>query len=181
MNTEALAKTFIGRIFIRIMATIMESRFRYRFFSPIHILQGSEIKKGQNVLEIGCGTGFFTLPAAELIGETGSLLSMDMLQASVDLVSEKVKKAKLKNVQVFRGDALDTTLQDSSLDIIFIFGVIPAPLLAINKLMPEMHRILKPGGILAVWPQSWTNQEILRTKIFIYSSKQNGVINYRKI
>jgi ubiquinone/menaquinone biosynthesis C-methylase UbiE len=181
MNTEALAKSFIGRIFIRAMAAIMESRFRYRFFNPLNILKGSEIREGQKVLEIGCGTGFFTLTAAELIGNKGSLTSLDMLQASVDLVTEKVKKAGLQNVQVFRGDALDTNLEESSLDLIYIFGVIPAPMLAINKLMLEMYRILKPGGKLAVWPQSWTHQEILQTKLFTFSSKRNGVINYQKV
>ncbi len=114
MNTESLAKAFFGEIFIRIMAAIMESRFRYRFFKPLHILQGSEIKKGQKALEIGCGTGFFTLTAAELIGNSGSLISIDMLQASVDLVTEKVKNAGQKNVQVIQGDALDTKLKELS-------------------------------------------------------------------
>jgi ubiquinone/menaquinone biosynthesis C-methylase UbiE len=181
MNTETLMSTFIGRLFIRIMASVMESRLRYRFFNPLNVLKGSEICEGQKVLEIGCGTGFFTLTAAELIGKTGYLISIDMLQASVDLVTEKVKIAGLKNVQVLQGDALNTKLADSSLDLIYIFGVIPAPMLAINKLMPEMHRILKPDGKLAVWPQSWTHQEIINTKLFIYSSKRNGVNNYQKV
>jgi ubiquinone/menaquinone biosynthesis C-methylase UbiE len=181
MNTEALANSFIGRIFIRIMAAIMESRIRYKFCKPSYILQGVEIKEGQKVLEIGCGTGYFTLTAAELIGNKGSLISMDMLQLSVDLVTEKVKNAGLKNVQVIRGDALVTKLKESSLDLIFIFGVIPAPMLPINRLMPEMYRILQPGGILAVWPQSWTHQEILQTKLFSFTSKQNGVMNYQKV
>jgi ubiquinone/menaquinone biosynthesis C-methylase UbiE len=181
MNTEALANTFLGRIFIRIMAAIMESPLRYRFFKALPILQGSEIAKGQKVLEIGCGTGFYTLTAAEIIGTTGYLFSIDMLQTSVDLVTKKVQKSGLKNIKVFRADALDTKLEGSSLDLVYIFGVIPAPMLAISKLMPEIHRILKPGGKLSVWPQSWTHYEILQTKLFTFLGKRNGVNNYQKV
>jgi ubiquinone/menaquinone biosynthesis C-methylase UbiE len=181
MNTEDLGNTFLGKIFIRIMAAIMESRLRYKFFKALPILQGSELAKGQKVLEIGCGTGFYTLTAANIIGTTGSLLSIDMLQASVDLVTEKVQKSGLENIKVFRGDALDTKIEGSSLDLVYIFGVIPAPMLAISKLMPEIHRILKPGGKLSIWPQSWTHYEILQTKLFTFLSKRNGVNNYKKV
>ena len=65
MNTETLANTKIGKAFIRIMASVMESRLRYRFFSPMKILQGEEIQSGQTVLEIGWGTGFFTVHTAK--------------------------------------------------------------------------------------------------------------------
>ena len=57
MNTETLANTKIGKVFIRIMASVMESRLRYRFFGPMKILQGAEIQSGQTALEIGCGNG----------------------------------------------------------------------------------------------------------------------------
>jgi ubiquinone/menaquinone biosynthesis C-methylase UbiE len=181
MNTEALANTFFGKIFIRIIAAIMESRLRYKYFKALPILQGSEIAKGQKVLEIGCGTGFFTLAAAEIIGTTGYLFSIDMLQASVDMVTKKVQKSGVENIKVFRADAMDTKLEGSSLDLVYIFGVIPAPMLAISKLMPEIHRILKPQGKLSVWPQSWTHYEILQTKLFTFLGKRNGVNNYQKV
>jgi protein-L-isoaspartate O-methyltransferase len=64
MKTETFARSIIGKSFIRFMAKAMESRFRYRFFSPVKILQGVESLHGKTVLEIGCGTGFFTIPAS---------------------------------------------------------------------------------------------------------------------
>jgi ubiquinone/menaquinone biosynthesis C-methylase UbiE len=103
---------------------------------------------------------------------------MDVLQVSVDEVSRKVRTANLKNVRVVQGDALNTRIDAGSLDAIFIFGVIPAPMLSLNRLLPEIHRILKPGGTLAVWPPIWTQQVILRSGLFTYTSKRNGVYNY---
>jgi demethylmenaquinone methyltransferase/2-methoxy-6-polyprenyl-1,4-benzoquinol methylase len=103
---------------------------------------------------------------------------MDMLQASVDAVSEKVHSANLKNVRVVKGDALDTLLDAGSFDVVLIFGVIPAPALPFNRLLPEMKRILKPGGILSVWPPSWTHQGIIRSGLFAYTGRKNGVHNY---
>jgi ubiquinone/menaquinone biosynthesis C-methylase UbiE len=178
MNPETISNTLLGKIFVRIIAAIMESRFRYHFFGPGKILEGAEIGPGQKVLEIGCGTGFFTLTAAKMIGDQGSLFSMDVLQISVDTVREKARKANLHNVHVVKGDALNTQLEDGSFDKAIIFGVIPAPMLPMNKLMAEMHRVLKPGGIMAVWPPSWVHKSIIQTGLFKPSNKRNNVMNY---
>ena len=180
MNTEAFANTKIGHLFVRIMAAIMESRFRYRFFGPMRILQGADIQPGQTVLEIGCGTGFFTLPAARLLGDRGTLVAMDMLSMSVEAVTKKVQTANLRNVLVVQGDALNTQLDAESLDAILLFGVIPAPMLPVERLLSEMHRILKPSGTMAVWPPSWVHQTIIQSGLFIFSGKRNSVFNYRR-
>ena len=149
---QALGDSKIGQLWIRGLGAAMESRFRYRFFGPTKILQGADIHPGQIVLEVGCGTGYFTIPAAQLIGDQGCLLAMDVLPASVEMVAEKVQAANLENVRVVQGDALDTKLEAQSLDAVLLFGVIPAPMLPLDQLLPEMHRILKPEGALAVWP-----------------------------
>jgi ubiquinone/menaquinone biosynthesis C-methylase UbiE len=161
----------------------MESRFRYRFFPPMKILKGADIAPSNVVLEIGCGTGFFTIPAAQLIGEQGSLTSIDVIQESVDFVFKKLQEANLKNVRVLKGNAMDTGLNSDSFDEILLFGIIPAPMLPLNRLLPELHRILKTDGSLAVWPPipGWLPQAIIKSGLFILSSKRNGVSNFKRI
>jgi len=180
VNIEALSSSKIGQFFTRVIAAVMESRFRYRFFGPMQILRGADIHPGQTVLELGCGTGFFTITAAQLVGDQGCLVAMDVLQVSVETVSKKVQTANLKNVRVVKGDAMNTKLDAESMDAVLLFGVLPAPMLPLDRLLPEMHRILKPGGIMAVWPPSWIPQSIPRSGLFTYASKRNGVFNFRR-
>jgi len=182
MDTERIAGSTTGKLFIRALAAGMESRFRYRFFGPVNILRGAEIVPGQTVLEVGCGTGFFTIPAARLIGDQGCLVAMDVLSDSVDLVSRKVQTAGLKNVRVVKGDALDTGLDAESFHAVLLFGVIPAPMLPLSRLLPEMHRVLKAEGTLAVWPSipGWLPGSILQSGLFTHTSKRNGVHNFRR-
>jgi SAM-dependent methyltransferase len=108
MNTHAISRSPLGKSFIRVLAAGMESRFRYRFFGPMNILRGADLLPGQRVLEVGCGTGYFTLPAARWTGEQGCLVALDIFAESVELVSKKVQTANLTNVCVVKGDALDT-------------------------------------------------------------------------
>jgi demethylmenaquinone methyltransferase/2-methoxy-6-polyprenyl-1,4-benzoquinol methylase len=182
MDTKMIAESRIGRLFIKVLAAGMESRFRYRFFSPTNILAGVDMLPGQTVLEVGCGTGYFTLPAARMIGDGGCLVAMDLLTDSVELVSQKAQTAKLNNLRVIQGNALDTGLDAESFHTVLLFGVIPAPMLPLSQLLPEMHRIMKTGGTLAVWPSipGWLPHSILQSGLFTYSYKRNGVHNFKR-
>jgi ubiquinone/menaquinone biosynthesis C-methylase UbiE len=182
MNTESFARTKFGHIFVRVLAAGMESRFRHRFFPPEKILQGVDMSPGQAVLEVGCGTGFFTIPAAGMIGEQGRLVAMDILAESVAYVTGKVRAAGLQNVQVIKGDALQTDLDSSGFDAVLLFGVIPAPMLPLNRLLAELHRVLKPEGNLAVWPPvpGWLPQAVLKSGLFTLTAKRNNVYNFKR-
>jgi ubiquinone/menaquinone biosynthesis C-methylase UbiE len=182
MDTESISESAVGKLFIKTLAAGMESRFRYRFFGPVNILKGAELLPGQVVLEVGCGTGYFTLPAAQMIGEQGYLVAMDLLSDSVELVARKVQTATLKNVRVVKGDALDTGLEAESFDTVLLFGVIPAPMLPLTRLLPEMQRVLKPEGSLAVWPAfpGWLPHSILQSGRFTFVYKKNGVNNFMR-
>ncbi len=182
MSIEAIQQSPCGRFFTKLVAAAMESRIRYWFFSPTRILHGLDQLSGQKVLEVGCGTGYFTVPAARLIGVQGSLVAMDLLSESVELVSTKVQDAKLRNVRVIKGDALDTRLGDRSFDVVLLFGVIPAPFLPLSRLLAEMQRVLRPGGILAVWPAIpvWLRRSVVGTGRFAFADRRHGVFTFTR-
>jgi ubiquinone/menaquinone biosynthesis C-methylase UbiE len=182
MDIDSFAKTTAGKLFIRVLGAGMESQFRYRFFGPMNILKGADLLPGQAVLEVGCGTGYFTIPAAQLIGEQGCLVAMDVVAESVELVHSKVQAANLKNVRPVKGNAMDTGLDAESFDTVLVFDVIPAPMLPLSKLLPEMHRLLRVEGTLAVWPPvpGWLPQSILQSGLFGLICQRNGVHNFRR-
>jgi demethylmenaquinone methyltransferase/2-methoxy-6-polyprenyl-1,4-benzoquinol methylase len=182
---EAMKNSKIINLFAKAAGNNMESGFRHWLYDPVKTLHGAEIRPGDTVLEVGCGSGFFTVPAARLVGEQGRLVAMDVWPAYVERVAQKTRSANLKNVRVMEGDALDTGLDIASMDAVILFGVIPFPLLPLNRLLPEMHRILKQEGILAVWlwppmVHFWVPKSILRSGLFIYMNKRNGVYNYKR-
>ncbi len=182
MDAETIAKSTIGKLYVKVLAAGMESRFRYRFFGPLNILRGADLRPGQIVLEVGCGTGYFTPPTARLLSEQGCLVAMDVLSDSVELVSRKAQTAKLTNVRVVKGDALNTDFEAESFDTVLLFGVIPAPMLPLSRLLPEMHRVLKVEGSLAVWPPvpGWLPHSIVQSGLFALISQRNGVHNFRR-
>lgn len=163
----------------------MGSKFRQRIFDPVKTLRGAGVQSGQTILEVGCGTGFFTLPAARLIGDQGCLVAMDVSSGFIEQVSKKVQNADLKNVRIVKRDALESGLESASIDKVLLFGVIPFPLLPLNLLLPEMHRVLKPEGTMAVWlfppvVHFWVPKSIVRSGLFTYMNKRNGVYNYKR-
>ncbi|HVN52900.1 MAG TPA: class I SAM-dependent methyltransferase [Anaerolineaceae bacterium] len=180
---ETFAKSLTGRLIVNLLGSGMESRFRYRFFGPEKILLGAGLLPGQIILEVGCGTGYFTLPAARMIGDAGCLVALDVLSESVDFVSQKVKAANLRNVRVVKGDARNTGLDAGDFDAVLLLGVIPAPMLPLDRLLPEMYRVLKNSGSLAVWPPVpvWLPGSILSSGLFRLSGKRNGVHNFQRL
>ena len=185
MNTEDLGNSKILNLFFKPAGVMMGSKVRQWLSDPVKTLRGADIKRGQTVLEVGCGTGFFTIPAAQLLGDQGCLVAMDVSSGFIEQVSKKVQLADLKNVRIVKRDALDTGLDTASIDKVLLFGVIPFPLLPLNRLLPEMYRVLKPEGTFVVWlfppvVHFWVPKSILRSGLFTYMNKRNGVYNYRR-
>jgi demethylmenaquinone methyltransferase/2-methoxy-6-polyprenyl-1,4-benzoquinol methylase len=163
---------------------LMESRVRRWLMNPSKTLHGADLQPGQTILEVGSGTGFFTLPAARIIGDEGCLIAMEPLADYAKRISEKAQRADLTNIRVVQRDALDTGLESATMDTVLLFGVIPFPLLPLNRLLPEMRRVLKPEGTMAVWlfpplVHSWVPKSILQSGLFTHLKKHNGVHNYR--
>jgi demethylmenaquinone methyltransferase/2-methoxy-6-polyprenyl-1,4-benzoquinol methylase len=99
MNTEDLGNSKILNLLFKPAGVMMESRLRQWLMNPVKTLRGAGIEPGQAVLEVGCGTGFFTIPAAKLIGDQGCLVAMDALSDYTKRVSKKVQSAGLKNIR----------------------------------------------------------------------------------
>jgi ubiquinone/menaquinone biosynthesis C-methylase UbiE len=146
-----LGNSKILNLIFKPAGAMMESRLRQWIMNPVKTLHSAGTEPGQTVLEVGYGAGFFTIPAANLIGDQGRLVAMDALSDYTKRVSKKVQSAGLKNVRVVKCDALDTGLDAASIDKVLLFGVLPFPFLPLNRLLPEMHRVIKPEGSLAVW------------------------------
>ena len=101
---------------------------------------GKEQPLGKTV-EIGCGTGYFTPLLAQL---SDHVVATDISEAMLNQAQERVKG--LPKVSVQREDAEKTSFPDMSFDTAFlglIFQLVDGP-----KALAEMHRILKPKGVL---------------------------------
>jgi demethylmenaquinone methyltransferase/2-methoxy-6-polyprenyl-1,4-benzoquinol methylase len=183
MKTEELGNSKILNLIFKPAGMLMGSKARQWLMNPVKTLKGADIQPGQIILEVGCGTGFFTVPAAQMIGDQGCLVAMDASSGFLEEVARNVQKANLYNVRIVQRDALNTGLEPASIDKVLLFGVIPFPLLPLDRLLPEMHRVLKPEGTMSVWLfppmfRLWVPKSILRSGLFEYSGKQNGVYNY---
>jgi len=131
------------------------------FVNPYDLLIRAGLKCGQQVLEVGCGPGFFTIPAAKIVGETGHVYALDINAAAVEHVRRKIARSGLANVEVRLGDAGVTTLGSDSVDAAFLFGVMQS-LKDVNKVLREMHRILKTKGTLSI-QSGLPENELIRT------------------
>ena len=167
----------VVHLLFRLGAPLMQSPLRRRFFDPVRTLLGAGIRPGQRVLEVGCGTGFFTVPAAELVGDEGCVYAIDLHPLAIEQVAKQVRDAGLGNVRLIKTDAREVGLASGIVDLVLLFGVVPSPTLPLDRLLPEMARLLKSEGTLAVWTAFpwWSPRVLTRGGLFARAGKESGV------
>src|SRR3954454_2496456 len=82
------------------------------------LLDRAEISPGQRALDLGCGPSGIVDLLAERVGPRGSVVGMDINEASVRLAREHVTQLGLVNVSVAVGDARATGLPAASFDLV---------------------------------------------------------------
>jgi ubiquinone/menaquinone biosynthesis C-methylase UbiE len=104
---------------------------------------------GERLLEIGVGTGYYSLELAEWIGPAGRLELFDLQQEFLDHTMLRAAERGLANLVPTRGDATDLPYEDASVDAVVltaVLGEIPDSAAALR----EIRRVLKPTGRLVV-------------------------------
>ncbi|HET8861942.1 MAG TPA: methyltransferase domain-containing protein, partial [Solirubrobacterales bacterium] len=104
---------------------------------------------GERVLEIGPGTGYYTLDMAEWVGADGRVEIFDLQREFLDHVTGRAAERGLENIAPTQGDATALPYEDASMDaavLTAVLGEIPDPIAALR----EIRRVLEPDGRLIV-------------------------------
>jgi len=134
-------------------------KFRDFFFPRIDVLKEIGIKRGFHILDYGCGPGSYIVPLAKLVGENGKIYALDIHPIAIDMVKKIVKKNQLKNVITICSD-LNTGLSDKSIDVALLYDTyhnLSEP----DKVIKELHRVLKENGILSFSDHHMKENEII--------------------
>lgn len=118
-------------------------------FGPDQLAAALEPRAGERMLEVGPGTGYYSLPVAERLGGQGRLDAFDVQAEMLQHTGDRAREAGLGNVHTTQGDARDLPYADASFDAAFlvtVLGEVPDQAAALW----ELRRVLKPGGRLVV-------------------------------
>lgn len=166
------------------------------------MLQQVGIKRGQAVLDFGCGSGIYSIPAAEIVGEHGRVYALDKDRMALDDLMREAESAGLKNIErmdTSGGPKIDLT--DDSVDVVLLFDVLHSFYFPRaedrRRLLGEIYRIMKPAAFLSIsiWPNTIepeTKDEIKNADFYLekevaetltHNNKNIGtrrVLNFRK-
>lgn len=122
------------------------------FVDPSIALQALPIMVGQEVVDFGCGSGYFSLEFAKRVGAEGGVLALDILPAALESVASQAKSLGLGNLSTKRVNLEKpggSTLLAESVD-----WVVLKDMLFQNQdkavILAEAARVLRPGGFLFV-------------------------------
>ncbi len=134
-------------------------KFRDRFLPRIEILKEVGIEPGFHVLDYGCGPGSYIIPLAELVGNSGRIYALDIHPLAIQMVQRIASRQHLTNVEAICSDR-ETGLPDSSVDVVLLYDTFH-DLSDPDSVLEELHRVLKPNGILSFSDHHLKENEII--------------------
>jgi ubiquinone/menaquinone biosynthesis C-methylase UbiE len=121
---------------------------RRQWQNPEAILEKIGLKPGHTFMDIGCGSGFFTIPAARIVGTKGKVYGLDSQKSAIDEIKKKAATEELANIVVKVGMAEETLISDVLVDIVFL-GIVLHDFQDPGRVLENAHRLLKLKGKLA--------------------------------
>lgn len=115
------------------------------------------ISTGMQVLDIGCGPGEVSLIAADMVGETGSVLGVDASADMLEVAQTRAHAAGLTQVSFLAADLRDLT-PDRQFDALvgrFILMHMPEP----ETILRQLVQWVRPGGIVALQEYNLSSHE----------------------
>jgi arsenite methyltransferase len=111
--------------------------------------QLGRLNAGERVLDLGSGAGTDSLVAAQMVGEQGHVIGIDMTPAMLAKARAAAAEMGLANVEFVEGEAERLPLSDESFDVVISNGVIDL-IPDKDAVFSELYRVLTPGGRMQI-------------------------------
>ena len=149
------------------------------------VLEKAGIERGQIVLDFGCGSGTYTIPAARIVGSEGKVYALDKDKKALDELMQRAESVSLGNIERMNtcgGPEIELT--DQSIDVVLLFDVFHSYYFPRanerRKLLGEVYRILRPDGFLLVYPKHMESEakgEIESANFYLASEYSGPLIH----
>ncbi len=144
------------------VSSLLDTESRLGQATPSELLDGLGLGDGDTLVDVGCGPGFLTFPAAEIVGPQGQVYAVDIEPKMVDMVRTGAASRGLANVTARRTDEDGVSLGDGVADFAICSLVLHyRPDFASRAaLVRDIGRVLRPGGRLLIVDRSLGLKEI---------------------
>jgi ubiquinone/menaquinone biosynthesis C-methylase UbiE len=118
---------------------------RKELLPPEEILSMLPINKSDNVLDVGSGSGFLTIPVAKMVNET--VFALDIDQRMLKVIQAKASDRNIDNIKLLQGNIDNIPLPEESIDIV-LASLILHEVRPLQKVLKQIGGVLKTGGHL---------------------------------
>ena len=130
------------------------------FLSPNQIFQQIDIKQGMTVADLGCGSGFMAVAAAQIVGDDGKVFAVDVQKKALSEINSNIKLHGLRNVETVWANVEKVgslKIKDNSVDISLLIHILHQSKMRKN-IFEETRRITKKEGKIVI--VEWRKEDI---------------------
>jgi len=123
-----------------------------KFVNPSAVMAQTGLMRGEVVADLGCGNGFYVLPAAQLAGPEGEVIAVDVQESKLAATVSIANQYGYRNIKIIRADLAKPLLSipDGTVDTVVLSNIMHEIGLGREMLLKNAYRILKTGGKVAV-------------------------------
>ncbi|MBP1929274.1 ubiquinone/menaquinone biosynthesis C-methylase UbiE [Methanolinea mesophila] len=107
---------------------------RRRWQNPEELLVRIGLEEGDTFMDVGCGEGFFAIPAARIVGRKGKVFGIDVNRSALDRLEARARSSGLDNITVLEGEGEEVVPCAGCADFVF-FGI-------------DLHDFRDPGTVI---------------------------------
>jgi ubiquinone/menaquinone biosynthesis C-methylase UbiE len=149
LRGEEAFKAIVRASWARGYLAMLERDERESFQRTAEVMRTLAFRPGERVVDLGAGSGYFTIPIARAVGPGGIVWAVDVFQEMLDFIERRIAVERLDNIRLFQTSREELNLPDGNLDTILMSDMlhyVPDRVPLLRKLKP----FLRPGGRMAV-------------------------------
>src|ERR1035437_6304524 len=122
---------------------------RKEWLPPEEVLRALALHSGETISDVGAGTGYFSLPLAQIVGSEGKVYAVDAQAEMLSLLQQKLAASSFANIELIHAVADQTGLPASSCDLFFLANIWHE-IEDQSAVLREAIRVLKKSGRIAI-------------------------------